>query len=187
MNNHLNALGPITLDSGQITTGSGLLVMEAGLTAFRSGPPTNNSPMISGHIALDFPNVEFNVTNDFLQCHASITGPDAINKSGSGSMGLYNSNGYSGLTVVSDGFLDVGNPYALGATSSGTVVSNGATLAIFGFGFGVTNESLILNGGLAFEATTTGTNLWVGPITLNADTLIRCRHAVHGLQRRAFR
>src|SRR5439155_5308777 len=154
------------------TTGSGLLVMEAGLTAFRSAL-TNNSPAISGHIALDAPNVEFNVTNDFLNCHASIAGPDGITKSGAGSMVLYNSNGYSGLTVVAAGFLDVNNPYALGLTNNGTVVNSGATLAIFGFVFGVANESLILNGGATLFASATTTNFWVGPIALNAFVIMQ--------------
>src|SRR5262249_24892584 len=52
-------------------------------------------------------------------------------------------------------------------------VSNGATLGIFGFGFGITNELLILNGGRALIATTTGTNLWTGPIILNSDSVIQ--------------
>ena len=69
----------------------------------------------------------------------------------------------------------------MGDATSGTVVSNGASLVLNG-SFGVTNEALVLNGEGTpgwgtLDSETSGTNLWVGPITLNADSTIMAYNA----------
>lgn len=103
--------------------------------------------------------------------------PHGLRKIGSGSATLKQANTYDGLTIVENGFLWINNALGLGSAAAGTVVSNNASLVLEG-NFGVTNESLALNGvGAlpnwgALDAETVGTNLWTGPITLNADTTI---------------
>ena len=98
----------------------------------------------------------------------------SLTKTGPGHLFLTASNSYSGLTVVQQGILWAQNSWALGATSSGTVVSNGATLVLAG-NIGITNESLTLNGfgnsgWTALDCENAETNIWAGPITLAADS-----------------
>jgi autotransporter-associated beta strand protein len=81
------------------------------------------------------------------------------------------------LTVVQEGRLHALDSAALGTTSHGTVVSNGASL-LLGYGLQITNESLTLNGpGMddwgALESGYAGDiNTWMGPVHLNTDSTI---------------
>src|SRR5439155_17491919 len=175
LNGHADTVGPITLDSGKITTrDSGLLRLAADVTAFAS-TFLKPHPSIMGHIDLGGATRKFDISNDFLFCDATISGSGGITKAGAGSLGLESSNSYTGLSLVAEGELAVFDPHALGSTNSGTVVSSGATLFIFG-GFAITNEALTLNGAGfpgsngALESDTLSTNLWVGPITLGSDS-----------------
>src|SRR5262249_4216281 len=76
-----------------------------------------------------------------------------------------------------DGWLWAENAFALGDPTNGVVVSNGASLVLQG-NFGVTNESLTLNGPGAsvnwgaLDVETSGTNIWAGPIIVNGDSTI---------------
>jgi autotransporter-associated beta strand protein len=128
---------------------------------------------ISGKIQV-YANRIFNVTSRDLTINATVSGSYGLTKAGAGDLWLANSNSYTGLTVVQQGKVWVENPFALGATNSGTVVSNGASL-VLDVNIGVTNEALTLNGpgggaGFAALETEAGNCTWAGPITLNATS-----------------
>lgn len=99
-------------------------------------------------------------------------GTGGITYDGGGSMYLLADNIYSGLTQVTarDGVLRVGASGALGATSSGVVVSNLAALELVG-GISVLGESLTVSGlgvgsvGGSFR-NVSGDNVWSGTITM---------------------
>src|SRR5207247_4336464 len=57
-----------------------------------------------------------------------VSGSGGIIKTGGGDLELTTSNSYSGLTIVAQGTVEADQSFALGATNSGTVVSNGASL-----------------------------------------------------------
>lgn len=193
LNNHSDYLGPIEFDGGRIETGaSGLLSVAPPITSYRTAA-TNGNGAIYGQMLLNFDTSI--VTSNNLEVYASTSGSGGLYKDAFAYLFLLGSNSYSGLTLVRDGMLWAYNAWALGATNNGTVVSNGASLVLLG-NFGITNESLTLNGpgensGYgALTSQTTGTNLWTGPVTLNApdctiapyfsDTVIRVIGPVSG-------
>jgi autotransporter-associated beta strand protein len=173
LNGHVDEAAPLSLNGGSITTGSaGQFRLYGTVTILSAATAT-----ISGNVLLDSGVVINNYSGANLDIPASISGSYGITLAGAaGSVYLQSSNSYTGLTVVQQGFLWVENSWALGSTSSGTVVSNGATLVLAG-NIGITNESLTLNGpgvssvwgALDVES---GTNIWAGPITLNADSTL---------------
>ncbi|HPC62212.1 MAG TPA: autotransporter-associated beta strand repeat-containing protein, partial [Verrucomicrobiota bacterium] len=171
LNGHSDYLGPIEFDGGSLATGaSGLLNLAPPVTSYRTDS-TNGNGVITGRMLMDASSV-FVVSNN-LELQATISGAGSLIKDGYGYLFLLGSNSFSGLTVIQDGMLWVYSPWSLGTTAQGTIVSNGASLVLFG-SFGITNEVLTLNGpgensGYgALDSETAGTNLWVGPITLNA-------------------
>ena len=174
LNGFTDDVGPITMDGGSIITGTGTLQLFSPLATTSSG----NSSSISGQLQLKQDST-FAITND-LSIYATVSSIStyAFNKTGAGNLYLNNSNSYTGLTVVQQGHLWAQNSWALGTADSGTVVSNGASLVLNG-SFGITNESLTLNGngfnsnwGALDVESQPGTNIWAGPITLNADSTI---------------
>jgi autotransporter-associated beta strand protein len=181
LNGHHDDVGPITMDSGRITTDAGSLILNEDVTAYCT-VSSNAYPSIAGNVILN-PTRIFNVTNAGLMVTADIAdyGISGLTKTGAGDLFLQGSNSYAGLTLVQQGHLWVETPWALGGTAAGTVVSNGASLVLIG-GIGVTNESLTLNGpgvdsnwGALDSETQSGTfgdDIWAGPITLNADSTI---------------
>ncbi len=87
----------------------------------------------------------------------------------SGILALTGTNTYAGVTYVTDGTLVAENATALGATTAGTTVSNGATLELStlpnGPGIVYNPEPLTLQGGSDL-VNAQGSNTWQGPITL---------------------
>ena len=174
LNGFTDDVGPITMDGGSITTGAGTLQLFSPLATTSSG----NSSSISGQLQLKQDST-FAITNDLtMNATVSSVGAYTLNKIGPGNLYLNSSNSYTGLTVVQQGYLWAQNSGALGTADSGTVVSNGASLVLKG-SFGITNESLTLNGngvnsnwGALDVESQPGTNIWAGPITLNADSTI---------------
>jgi autotransporter-associated beta strand protein len=174
LNGHVDEAAPLSLNGGQITTGSaGQFRLHGTVTVL---PATAT---ISGNVLLDGGVVITNYSGASLYIPASISGSYGITMAGVGNDYLQSSNSYTGLTVVQQGYLWVENSWALGSTSSGTVVSNGASLVLPG-NVGITNESLTLNGpgvtpywgALDVENTYGTTGVWTGPITVNADSTI---------------
>jgi autotransporter-associated beta strand protein len=178
LNNFNDEAGPIVFNgAGNLTTGTGTLSLVMPITKMGTGSATFSGnayfydPAIAGA-----PNTFF-VTNN-LNIFANLSGaPIEFTKTGPGTIQLHGTNTYSGLTVVQQGFLSLYNGNTLGDTASGTVVSNKASLVLF-TAFGVTNESLTLNGfGVssgwgALDSESAGTNFWTGPISLNATSTI---------------
>ncbi len=175
LNGYSDDLGSLILDGGRVTTGTGTMLMYEDVAAWHSDV-TNGPSSISGRMDLAGTRVFLVTNNTSLTVSAAVSG-DGLTKDGDGSLYLIQSNSYSGLTVVRKGILWVQNSFGLGLPVAGTVVSNRASLVLSG-GIGVTNESLILNGpGVssiwgALDAENSGTNVWTGPVTLNADSTI---------------
>jgi autotransporter-associated beta strand protein len=178
VNGYTDEAAPLTLNGGQITTGSaghfGLNSANGAVTVLPA------AATISGNVFLDGGVVITNYSGASLDIPASISGSYGITFAGAGSDYLETSNSYTGLTVVQQGcLLWAENAWALGSTNSGTVVSNGASLVLPG-NVGITNESLTLNGpgvssiwgALDAENDSGLTSVWAGPITLNADSTI---------------
>ena len=174
LNNYSDTVGnSLTLNGGgDVMTGAGTLSLGANSTITAS----SSGSSISGHINVGSGTCIINCAGE-LRIPAVVSGTADITKSGGAALYLSAANSYSGQTVASQGLLCIENSLALGATSSGTVVSNGASLVMFG-GLNVANEALTLNGpGLstiwgALDAENATTNIWGGPITLNADSTI---------------
>lgn len=102
----------------------------------------------------------------------------ALTKSGAGTAVLNLANTYTGATNITGGILSVNHANALGGTTAGTTVQNGASLAI---GNNVTtnaSETLTISGAgfISFGALTTNTGVttatWGGSVTLG-DTAAR--------------
>jgi autotransporter-associated beta strand protein len=100
----------------------------------------------------------------------SIEGGIALVKNGlTGILELSTANTYTGLTTISQGIIRLKHANGLGASSLGTVVSDGASLQLDG-GISVSAEPLTLNGtgvgALGALRNISGTNMFAGPITL---------------------
>jgi fibronectin-binding autotransporter adhesin len=179
LNGYNDALADLELlNGGDVQTGAGMLTQSGGYAVTVANPLSIGSSSISGNMALGSGERVFNVTNGgSLQMSAAVSGTGNLTKIGPGYLYLQATNSYSGLTIVQQGFLWTYNAWSLGTTIAGSVVSNGASLVMQG-DFGITNESLILNGAGAnsswgaLDAETSGTNFWTGPITLNTDSTI---------------
>jgi autotransporter-associated beta strand protein len=175
LNNFSDAIGALTFSGGHLTTGTGIAALTGSVTANTNA---NNLARIDGkisHAATRTYNVAQGIFSPDLRVAASVSGAGGITKIGPGEMSLTTSNSYSGLTVVSEGFFDVENDFALGATSSGTIVSNGAVIGLL-FDTHVGAEPLTLNGpGFSIFGVVNsgfGSNSWAGDITLGSDTTI---------------
>jgi autotransporter-associated beta strand protein len=98
----------------------------------------------------------------------------ALVKSGlTGILELSSANTYTGLTTISQGIIRLKHANGLGATSAGTVVSDGASLQLDG---GITSaaEPLTLNGtggGLGALRNMSGTNTYAGAISLGTPAV----------------
>ena len=94
---------------------------------------------------------------------------DFVRKTGSHMLTLSGNNTYRSQTAVNAGVLRITNANALGATSAGTTVADGARLELSG-GITVTGEAITISGVGAdnFGAlrSVSGTNTWAGPVTL---------------------
>jgi len=170
LNGYSDVIGPMTLNGGVINTAGGLLGLPGTVTE-------SGTSYIYGNVYPYGSDLVFSNTGDlYIPASISAYSSYGITKAGVGNVYLQASNSYTGLTVVQQGRLQVENSWALGSTSSGTVVSNGATLVLQG-SIGITNESLTLNGpgedwdwgALDVES---GTNTWAGPITVNANSTL---------------
>jgi autotransporter-associated beta strand protein len=175
LNDHSDTVGPITMVGGAITTGTGVLT-PGNITAT---PTSSATATIAGRLQLSATRT-FEMlpgpVSPSLVVSATISGSGGLTKTGLSGLDLMASNSYSGLTVVSQGQLFVGDSDSLGATAGGTVVSNGAGL-ILSFGVNVGAESLSLAGeGVSSQgalwSANNATASWAGPITFASNTVI---------------
>ncbi len=105
----------------------------------------------------------------------SINGSGTLAKQGAGQATLLAGNGYSGLTLVKAGALIVAANNALGATGSGTIVSNGAALGFQGSVNYSSAEPVTISGGGGGGGAlyaVSGHNIFAGPVTLAANSTV---------------
>ncbi len=172
LNGFSDGVGPITMDGATISTGAGTLSLYPPLTVIASA---NGASTFNGHCQL-LTNSTLTVSN-VLSLNAGITsaGNFVLTKTGPQYLFLNASNAYTGTNIFQQGWVSIANGSALGSSGNSTIVSNGATLTMSG-NFTVTQAMLTLNGpgasgwGALDSKTTGGTNIWVGPITLAADS-----------------
>jgi autotransporter-associated beta strand protein len=110
--------------------------------------------------------------NDFAFDDISLIGPaqvGRITKDGGGIMELANTNQYDGGTNIIAGILDVSQDGALGVGTGGTTVAAGGILQFSGNVTYNTPEVVTLNGGTIRAETSSGPNIFAGPIFLNAS------------------
>jgi autotransporter-associated beta strand protein len=136
LNNFNEDFGPVTFNGGRVETGTGqfaiyqpLIVNASSVTAFINGilsmPPS--SPR--------FFNVADGSADPDLLVNATVLGgaPDLF-KQGPGTMRLNGLNSYTGVTVVDEGVLQIGNSNSLGSGGTPAVVHSNATLRLGIFG-----------------------------------------------------
>ncbi|MHA8077347.1 autotransporter-associated beta strand repeat-containing protein, partial [Aquirufa sp. TARAVU-A1A] len=98
-----------------------------------------------------------------------------VAKAGTGTWSVSGASTYSGLTQVLGGVLSVGHSTGLGAVSSGTEVSSGASLELYG-GISVGSESLSLLGvgynSLGALRNLNGVNAYAGAVTVGTGVRV---------------
>jgi autotransporter-associated beta strand protein len=165
-NSLVEGIGSLELTGGAVQTGAGTLVL------FHGGVTANSSSIIatiSGNLDLATSVATFDVTSGAaspeLLVSAAISG-GGITKIGTGNLQLTGANNYSGLTTISNGFIEVASATALGLTNAGTVLENSGSLLIEGVS--VVNEALTNNSASA-QVQSTGIAGWSGRVVLNAQ------------------
>ncbi len=95
-------------------------------------PPNNSTNLVfTNAIDLGGTNLTVTVPTNTATMTGRLSnssGTAGLTKSGGGTLALSASNSYNGITIISQGLLRVGNSNALGLTTGGTTVENGATL-----------------------------------------------------------
>ena len=172
LNGYSATIGGLTLSSGTAASGAGTLTLSGNVAG-----TGNQSATISGNLNLGGVTREVNVANgtadDDLVISAAVAN-GGILKTGAGRLVLGGNSGYDGDTVVSNGAVAVAASSALGSTTGGTTIANGARLELRG-NVAVGAEALTLNGsggGLGALRNVSDTNSWDGPITLGSAAMI---------------
>jgi autotransporter-associated beta strand protein len=187
LNGFTDDVGPIAMDGGQILTGSGTLQLFQPFNTYHTDP-TNGASIFNGNLEL-IADSTFGISNNLtISGVLSSSGNYALTKNGFSHLYLLGNNTYTGPTIIQQGWLHAESPTALGAATSGTIVSNNASLVLEGSSFGITNEAVTLNGNGAasdwgaLDIETSGTNIWAGPITVNADSMVTAYGALSNLR-----
>jgi fibronectin-binding autotransporter adhesin len=141
LNSHNDQAGPnVTLNDSGIQNGAAAM-----LTLLNGTQLTANG---SGYLycKLNVGNTSCVWSNTGgLYVFGNVLGAASITLSGGGAFYLSASNYFTGPMVLQQGLLFAQNPWALGTTNGGTVVSNGASL-ILDQSIGITNEALTIYG-----------------------------------------
>jgi fibronectin-binding autotransporter adhesin len=150
LNGFSDTVGSITSFGGTIATATGELTMNGPLTQ-KGSPFASDRLFIEGNLRLPSGFRQFDVEashpsqlNDVV-ISAKVHGPASLQKTGGGTLWLTGANDYTGLTLISEGTLVAGAIGALGTTSSGTLVADGATLSLSSLG-GTLAERILLHG-----------------------------------------
>lgn len=145
LNGHNEALGPLTFQGGTVQTGAGELAIIAPVTVNASAV----SAIIAGNVRLPPWLTEFHVADGAalqdLLVSANLVGTGNLGKFGPGQMWLTGANTHSGATIVYEGTLVAASPSALGSSTAGTAVLDGATLTLSSVN-GTLTESISING-----------------------------------------
>ncbi len=147
LNNYSEDFGPITFTGGQIQTGFG----ELGANGLITVNESDYLASISGRVRLPAGSREFRVQGDGLvkpglEISATVSGTGQITKTGGGMLKLSGASTYSGLTLITEGWLSASNPSALGAGDPGTIVNDGATLQLNSLGATPMQERISIRG-----------------------------------------
>ncbi len=94
-------------------------------------PTAGPAVVVPGSVTVDSNN-DYTI-NPTYPATDKISGSTGLTKKGTGTLYLNTSNDYSGSTGIQAGKLAVGAPNALGTTSSGTTIADGATLDLNGY------------------------------------------------------
>ncbi len=175
LNDFSDTINLATNNGGAVTTGAGTLTMAGDLVAKSSN---GTSATISGNLDLGGTRsftVNTGSSTVDLDISATVSGANTLTKQGTGRMQLSGSNAYSGLTTVSAGQLRLTDNNALGTTAGTNLVVSGAAMELAG-DITITGEALGISGtgvsGTGALLNVSGTNTWVGPITLGANSTI---------------
>jgi autotransporter-associated beta strand protein len=175
LNGQYEAVGPIALSGGTIATGSGRLTINGDIHVLA----TTNTATIGGSVLLS--GGLRTITIEPTWIYPSLVIPAAVADNGGGfqvvegassggydDMSLQGSNSFTGPLIINNTLVSAEAPWALGATSGGTFVTNSGILWIYQTA--ITNESVTLSSG----ATIYGQNncIWNGPINLLGDATI---------------
>lgn len=110
---------PFTVSGNDITLHEGIVSEAAGTMTI-----TNTGITLGSNITVDSA-----IASVWL--HAPIRGDYGINKTGEGTLTLWSSNSYAGLTIVSNGILQVTRKAnTLGSTDGATIIKEGANVQI---------------------------------------------------------
>jgi autotransporter-associated beta strand protein len=159
---------------GQSTSAAANLVLDGGTLQYTgaSGSTNRDFTITSGKTGT----IEVaTASTDLTLSGAAAASAGALTKTGPGRLILSGANGYTGLTTVNTGVLNIRNATALGTVGSGTSVTSGAALEIQG-GITVGAEALTLNGdGIASAGalrSISGVNIYGGLLTLGSAARI---------------
>ena len=164
---------PTGTDDVQLPLGLGLTITLSAGELANTLLFQDNYTLSGGNLTLT--NGSITVDPTFSDTISSVLNGTVITKLGTGSLVLSGANGYTGLTTVSAGVLNIQNATALGTTAGATSVTSGAALEMQG-AITVTGEALTLNGtGVASGGALrniSGANSFNGNITLGSDTRV---------------
>ncbi len=182
LNGFSDTTGAVSLTGSSITTGAGTLTLGGDVTTNAS----STASTISGNLDLGGATRTFTVndgsagTDLTVSANISGTGAGLIKAGGASAMGLSGNNTYDGTTTINTGGLIISHANALGATTSGTTVSSGATLGLQGGQTFAAEPIAIIGqgtGNLGALWSSSGTNTWTGTITLAANSFIGAESA----------
>ena len=175
LNGESEVVSPITLAGGTIYTGSGRLQIDGDIYV----PATTNEATISG--AIVFANGLRTITIDSSLIFPSLRVPATVADAGSGfkvvegdpsswysDLWLQGSNSFTGPLTIDGAEVAVETPWSLGATTSGTYLTNYATLWLYQTA--ITNETVTLAAGT--ELAGQNNCIWNGPINLLGNAMI---------------
>ncbi len=194
----ININGAYIMSGNPIVLNLGMNVVSAGTTyaipttlgASQTWDVLGESSILNtlGQVTLAGNNLTLTVRGDsHLNMSGIISGFGNVTKTESGTLSLFAGNTYSGLTTVAGGVLEVQNNKSLGlgdgTAGNGTIVNDGASIALFSVA--VVNEALTLNGaghlGLGALQAAGGNSQLTGPITLASPHVLMNLDAVTGL------
>ncbi|HEV8589467.1 MAG TPA: autotransporter-associated beta strand repeat-containing protein [Pyrinomonadaceae bacterium] len=172
LNNFSDAVGALTMTSGDITTGTGTLTLGGNITTNAS----SSSATISGNLALGLANriivVADGSATDDLVISAVVSGSFNMDKDGAGTLVLSGNNTYSKPTTIIAGMIIAESNNALGTTGGKTTISSGTTLAFDGGVNYSTAEPVDVSGagvgGAGAILNLSGTNTFAGDLTIKA-------------------
>jgi autotransporter-associated beta strand protein len=172
LNGRNDTWSQVIFNGGHISTGAGRVSVARLIVN-----PTNVTALIDGNLGLaSGPRTEFAVAGGSASPDLTVNAiiSDGLNilgieKSGDGEMDLDQANTYRGPTLVQAGTLGLLNNNALGATSQGTTVANGATVA-FGIQADTVLEPFTIAG--AGVGGTRGALVTVADVWINTDMVL---------------